>query len=401
MTTRASDTPDRPLRVLQVVLSLNPGGTEHLVVDLVSGLAGGVDSVVCCLDERGLWGDDLAGRGIPVLALGRRPGWQPRLATSIAAIVRDFDIDLLHCHHYTPFVYGQLAALLCRMRPTLYTEHGRLSDSPPSLKRRLLNPALTRFAEAIFAVSEDLRRHMIAEGLPARRIRVIYNGVEPGRLPSDRDRADARARLGLSRDAFVVGSVGRLDPVKDFSALLRAFAALPPMTPPAVLAIVGDGPASAPLKEEAGRLGVGERTRFLGYRADVRAVLPACDVYVNSSVHEGVSLTILEAMAAGLPVVASRVGGTPEIVEHGRTGFLVPPRSPAALAQEIARLAGDPDARKAFGDAGRARLERSFTIERMIDEYRREYARVGQRPDIVGRRSIGALRSSEGRTSSS
>lgn len=167
----------RRLRVLQVVLSLDPGGTERLVIDIAKALAPSVDAVVCCLDQPGAWASELTESGVPVIALRRDPGFHPDVGRRIARIADEHRIDLLHCHHYSPFIYGQLAALMRRNLSVVFTEHGRLSDAKPSLKRRLVNPLIGRLPSAIFAVSADLRRHMIAEGLPAARVRVVHNGI--------------------------------------------------------------------------------------------------------------------------------------------------------------------------------------------------------------------------------
>src|SRR5215471_14344424 len=159
------------LRVMQVVLSLEPGGTERLVIDIATRLQHLVDPIVCCLDRPGAWASELTSAGIPVIALGRRPGFRPHLGYRIAQLASVHAIDVIHCHHYSPFVYGQIGALVRRGLHVVFTEHGRLSDAAPSLKRRLVNPVLGRLPDAIFAVSHDLRRHMIAEGLPDSRVR--------------------------------------------------------------------------------------------------------------------------------------------------------------------------------------------------------------------------------------
>jgi glycosyltransferase involved in cell wall biosynthesis len=141
------------------------------------------------------------------------PDFGRRWAGAIADVVRAHDRAVLHCHQYTPFVYGALAAGLTGAG-LVFTEHGRLSDAPPSLKRRVVNPVLGRSGAAIFAVSDHLREHMVAEGLPPRRITVIHNGIDPGPEPTAETRDRARAALGVARGTFVIGTAARLDPVK-------------------------------------------------------------------------------------------------------------------------------------------------------------------------------------------
>jgi glycosyltransferase involved in cell wall biosynthesis len=358
-------------RVLQVVLSLGTGGTERLVIEICKRLSP-FTSAVCCLDEPGAWAGQLTSRGIEVLSLGRRPGFHPSLGYRLARIARERRADVLHCHHYSPFVYGQIAALAASPLRVVFTEHGRLSDAAPSRKRRLVNPMLGRLAEGIYAVSDDLRRHMVAEGFPAERVAVIRNGIDPGTAPAPADRDRARRLLGLAPDAFTIGTVARFDPVKDLTTLLDAFIALRAAVPRAQLVLIGDGPDRQRLERHACDAGVAQAVHFGGYRGDARRLLPGLDVYVNSSITEGISLTILEAMAAGLPVVATAVGGTPEVVSNG-TGLLVPARSAGALAAALGTLARHPEGRQALGAAGRARLQREFTLDRMVDHYRRVY----------------------------
>ena len=365
--------PASALRVMQVVPSLDPGGTERLVIEIVKALSPAVDSMVCCLDQPGSWAGELTARGVTVESLGRRPGFHPGLGRRIADLAARRHVDVLHCHHYSPFVYGQLAALFARPLRIVFTEHGRLSDGGPSLKRRLVNPWIGRLPDAIYAVSEDLRRHMIAEGLPADRVRVVHNGIDPGARPTPDDRAAARRALGIGSGALLVGTAGRLDPVKDLPVLLDAFAALRRARGDARLVVIGDGAERHALQQRVQALGPDGGVTLTGYRGDVRRCLAALDIYVNSSTHEGVSLTILEAMAAALPVAATRVGGTPEVVLDGETGLLVPPRSPASLARALTSLASDPAARRSMGHAGRCRVKRHFSVETMTSQYLRAY----------------------------
>jgi glycosyltransferase involved in cell wall biosynthesis len=362
-----------PLRVMQVVLSLAPGGTERLVIDIVRFLKQeSVESVVCCLDDEGAWAEEARALGAPVVALQRGLGFRPGVGRSLAQLASHYAVDVIHCHHYSSFVYGQIGALLSAGPAVVFTEHGRLSDAPPSRKRRAINPLLGRLPAAIFAVSADLRLHMIAEGFHESRVQVLHNGIEPGPMVNATAGRTARAALGLSNDELIVGTVGRLDPVKSFETLIQSLAIVRSEFHDARLVIVGDGAERASLEAEARRLQVDPAVIFAGHRQDVRALLPAFDIFANSSTHEGVSLTILEAMAASVPVVATRVGGTPEVVTPG-TGILVAPRSADQLAAALAELARDGDRRARIGEAARARVEASFTAKRMLTAYLASY----------------------------
>lgn len=366
------------LRIVHVVPDLAPGGTQRLVIELVNRTRARCESLVCCLDEKGDWSDELERENVPVVALNRRPGFRPDLGWRIASLARRHRAEVLHCHHYSPFVYGRIAATLIGAG-LVYTEHGRLSDQPPSIKRRMVNPLLGRLGGPIFAVSGHLREHMIAEGLPASRIGVIHNGIDPGPEATPDMRAAAREVLGLPHDALVIGTAARLDTVKDLGALLQAFSQLRGTYPGSRLIVIGDGAERAALTAIGADLGIMAAVDFTGHRDDVRQLLPALDIFVNSSVSEGISLTILEAMAANLPVVATAVGGTPEVVIPDVTGLLVPARDPQRLAGALVQLASDEQRRLEFGAEGRRRVLARFSADRMVSDYMEQYKRTARK----------------------
>jgi glycosyltransferase involved in cell wall biosynthesis len=364
-------------RVLQVVLSLNPGGTERLVVELARRLQDRIPTMVCCLDGAGSWAHELTGIGIEVVALERAAGFRPGLGHSVADVARRHDATVIHAHHYSPFVYSCLARFWRPATQIVFTEHGRLSDAPPSASRRLANQLLARVPRRVFTVSEDLKRHLAGEGFAPDALDVIYNGIDIGPMPDRTTREDVRRELGASSGTFVVGTIARLDPVKDLGALLDAAARFG-AEQPVVIAIVGDGPERENLEARARELGIDSRVRFLGHREDARRWLAGCDAYVNCSISEGISLTILEAMAAALPIIATRVGGTPEVIDES-TGRLIPARDAETLAATLRELAGHPEVREDLGRSARRRLEQRFTLDRMVREYGEVYASVTDR----------------------
>lgn len=361
--------------VLHVVLSLSPGGTERVVIELTKKTRPAVRGVVC-LDEAGAWSSQLVEAGIPVTQLGRRPGFRPKLGLDIVRVARRSGARILHCHHYSPFVYGRLATMIAPDLRIVFTEHGRLSDAAPSAKRRFANPILARFAGSMNAVSYDLRNHMIESGFPATRIGVVHNGIDPGPVVTDERAVGARLALDIPQHAPVLGTVGRLDAVKDLPTLFRAVQMLKERWPRIRLLVVGDGAERATLTALCRELNLEKSVLFLGHRDDARAVMPAFDVYVNSSISEGISLTLLEAMAASRPIVATRVGGTAEVVDHDVTGLLVPSRSPGQLAGAIEPLLCSTSLRTAMGHAGRWRMERRFSLDRMARDYAAIYDEV-------------------------
>ncbi len=230
----------------------------------------------------------------------------------------------------------------------------------------------------VVTVSSDLKQHLVAEGFPAGKVSVIHNGIEIGPLPGGDLRAQLRRELGIADHEVVVGTVARLDPVKDLHTLIRAIGLQPPGRAPMTLLVIGDGDERASLEAAARDIGAGS-IRFLGHREDARDLLAGCDLFANSSISEGISLTILEAMAAGLPVVATRVGGTPEIVDATAAGWCRR-ATRQALAEALASLrrrSGSAATRS--GATARARVEQHFTLDRMVREYRDAY--YARRPD--------------------
>jgi glycosyltransferase involved in cell wall biosynthesis len=232
---------------------------------------------------------------------------------------------------------------------------------------------LSHAPSEVVTVSAELRHHLVAEGFDARQVNVIYNGIDIGPMPTVDARRRIRTELAIPDDALVIGTIARLDPVKDLGTLLHAMAQ--DQSGRQLLLVIGDGAERRRLEHDARGLGVGSSVRFLGHRDDARELLSACDVYANSSISEGISLTILEAMAAGLPVVATEVGGTPEIVDAS-TGRLVPARDPRGLAAALAAIAADESLRRTLGRHARARVEERFTLDRMVREYRDAYYTV-------------------------
>lgn len=360
------------LSVAHVVLSLEPGGTEKLVLDLAARCSRSSATRVFCLDRAGDWASELTSTDVPVHVVGRRPGLDWGVAWRLRRLSAAHRVDVLHCHQYTPFVYGAIAAL---MRPGLrvvFTEHGRLSDAPPSGRRTAANKLLAPIPAVIAAVSRELREFMIAEGFPANRVEVVHNGIDPGIDPTPQARASARENLHVAEGDFVVGTVARLDPVKNLGMALDAFAALRVRVANAVLVIIGDGPERGKLLNHARRHN-GDAVRWLGYRQDVRALLPGMDAYLNTSISEGISVTILEAMAAGVPVVATAVGGTPEVVISEATGLLIKRGDAPDCARALERLARDQHLRATLGHAARERVRAHFGVDQMVTRYMAAY----------------------------
>lgn len=358
-------------KVLQVVWSLEVGGMERVVLHLLKGLpAQGFGAEVVTLGGAGGLAEDL-GPGVRHWELSKAPGLDLGLARKLARLVRATGAGILHAHNTVSQLYSVMASLITRC-PVVTTLHG--ANYGGSARHRRLRRVLASRCAATACVSRDaLAAARDLDRIPAARLHLVYNGIGVDEMIQARQqRLAAREELGLGpRDRAVI-SVGRLSQEKDYATLLRALAALEGPR----LFLVGHGPARRELEGLAGELGLGRRVVFLGERSDVPRLLAACDLFALSSLTEGISMALLEAMAVGLPVAATAVGGTPELVIPDETGLLVPSSNPAALARAMGALLNDPQRAKDLGEAGARRVAQRFSLEAMAGAYARLYRKA-------------------------
>jgi len=365
-------------RLAYVVHSLNPGGTEKLAVEMAKAFNRKYQVHVMCLDEPGLWTRYLRGEGIPVSCCWRQPGLDLMVPLRLARIFRELRVDIIHAHQCTPWFYAALSRLFFRPPRLLLEEHGRFFPESKNEKRAWVNRLLIkRLTHRFVAVSKDVRARLEAyEGLDSREIEVVYNGVLPqARLPDEGRRA-LRAGLGFTPDHFVVGTVGRFDPIKNLPLLVGSIDAASKTLLDIRGLLVGDGPLFGQIQSDVEASGLGETIKMPGFREDARSLTQCMDLFVLSSFSEGTSMALLEAMAAGVPVVVTDVGGNPEIVVDGECGEIIPSGSKDALTSAIVRAAKEPERWRQLGDAGQRRFEKRFTFAGMIERYDAEYAEL-------------------------
>jgi glycosyltransferase involved in cell wall biosynthesis len=362
---------NEPRTVCQVLHSLRVGGAEVLAARLARRLRDRYRFVFACLDELGTLGEQLRQEGFRVEVLGRRPGLDWRCAVRLADLLRRERAALLHAHQYTPFFYALAARLLYRRPGVLFHEHGRHFPDYPRRKRMLANRVLLGRRDRVIGVGRAVRRALIAnEGIPPRRVQVIYNGIDlAGFANGQCDRAAVRKEMGVSPDDLVLIQVARLDYLKDHATAVRTLARVARQRPDARLVLVGEGPEQGKIEEEIHGHRLEGHVRFLGLRKDVARLLPAADLFLLTSISEGIPLTVIEAMAAGLPVVSTAVGGVAEVVEDEATGFLAPSGDDAGLAAHVLCLADDPALRQRLGEAGRRRARAVFSEDQMQGRY--------------------------------
>lgn len=360
----------RPVRVMHLVFRLYRGGMEHNVVKLVNALERSrVTSSICsCMPA-----DSLKLRlapDVPLFELTRHQGTDVRLILRLARLFRRERPDVLHTHSWGTLCEGFLAARLARIPVVVHGEHGTMELRP---RNRAVQRFLWSRVDQVLSVSSRLAERMAATmEFPEARIAVIRNGVDLTRFTWDA-RDAVRRELDVAPDECLIGTVGRLEPVKDHATLLSALALLAGKEHAFRAVIVGEGSLMNRLDACVSDLRLGRRVRLLGPRADVERILAALDVFTLTSRSEGLPNTVLEGMAAGLPVVATDVGGTAELVTHGVTGLLVPPEDPAALADAFAELLTNHERRAAMATAARQRAEREFTLDRMVRRYQDLY----------------------------
>lgn len=367
--------PAKPLKVLHVVLSLGVGGAEKLVYDMVRRLPSDEYSPsVCCLQLVGPLGEKLEEQGIPVYFRQRIPGFDWGLIAWLRGIIRRENIDVIHAHQYTPLFFSVMTALLSPRINLVYTEHGRLYPERRRFKRYLLNPLLAMRIDHIVSISDSTKQAMARyDNFPARRIQVIQNGVDFANLMPDFDILAKKGSLGVADHNPIVGTAARLDEIKNIPMMLRAFRLVLEAMPEARLLVAGRGPKEADLKKLAAELGISKEVIFIGLRYDLPEIYRLFDIFLLSSHTEGISITLLEAMASGIPTVTTAVGGNPEVVLPGETGYLVPANGEQEMAARILELLRDRGKRRRFGECGRSRAIERFAFDRMMESYQHLY----------------------------
>jgi glycosyltransferase involved in cell wall biosynthesis len=357
----------RTLRVTHVVGQLRTGGMEKLLAELARHAdRDRFDLRFVCLGDRGPVADEIEDCGWEVVCLGCRPGLRPGLVYRLAREFVRGRADVVHTHNNAPLIYGAPAARLAGVPVVLQTRHGQTIGT--TRRHRAAFRLASLLADRVVCVSADSERLSAAEGIAGWKLTVIRNGIDTARF----------AYLGPAPGGPVV-MVGRLVAAKGVDTLLRAVASVVRQRPDFRLEVAGDGEAWPGLEALAAELGLGEHVRFLGNVGDVPGLLARASALVLPSLSEGISLTLLEAMARGLPVVATRVGGNPEVVEDGVTGRLVPAGDPGELAGALLDVWPASDRTREMGRAGRERVERLFDVRRMVAEYEALYLRLTKR----------------------
>jgi len=366
-----------PIKVMHILHTLGTAGLQKGVVNLANHLNSmDFEISICCLEESGVFEKRL-NPGTKVFVMNKPPGFDYTLPLRLAKLFRREKTMIVHTHNFGTYLYGAIGAKLAWGPKVVHGEHGSLlqpSEGKP--KDLIIRRYLSYVTDVIHTMSADLKHALVRMTMiNPKKIITILNGVELEkfkRAPNPR----FRVMLGMQLEDLVIGSTGRIAPVKNFELLIRV---IPEVNRagiyPKVL-FVGDGPSLPNLKSLTKEYHLEEQILFLGDRSDVPELLNMMDIFVLPSFSEGLSNSILEAMATGLPVIATDVGGNPELVVHNETGFLFPSEDAATLTKRILELAGDAEKKHRMGALGRKRVEELFTLERMMQNYEQLYRNV-------------------------
>lgn len=368
------------IRVLHLITRLPVGGAERLMATVVRLLdPGAFESVVCCIQDGGAVAEEIQAGGVPVICLGlmEKGGFDRRVVPKLVELIREQKIGLVHSHLYHANLYGRLAATKAGI-PAIVSVHNAYTRR--KWYRHLLNRWLGRRSAAVIAVSADIRDDIVRyDRLPESRVIVLPNGIDPARVETSLSKEQARQKLGFGPDEILLVSVGRLEEQKGHTYLLQALARLieddSTQGKRIHLLLAGDGRRRQALEQEASALGIADWVHFLGTRSDMADVLRASDVFVMPSLWEGLSLAMLEGMAAGLPVVISDVGGAAEVLGANEYGWRVTPADVDMLANALGHLIGAPELCRHLGQSARRRVLENYSAQAMVGRLEDIYAK--------------------------
>ena len=368
-----------PAHILHLIDGLKIGGAEVLLRELSVGLVRRGFRVSIGYSSSGPLVQELTALGLPLTRLPRLMRIDPILFLGMINLIRKKSPQIVHTHLFKSDFHGRLAARIAGAPVVISTLHSVDRWAQEGSLGRLYGWT-ARFADLLIAVSEDVRRfHGAYTGIPEEKLVTIENGVDIHRFDGLESAGRAvRKEFGFDNAALVFGVVGRLTPPKDQSTFLKAAALVLQKAPQARFLLVGEGPLRKDLELQAQEIGLGNALIFTGLRKDIPAVLAALDVLVFSSLWEGLPVALLEGMAAARPVVATAVGGIPEVVLPDKSAFLVPPGDADVLAQACLRLASDSATRRSMGQAGLERVVARYNIDAMIDRTAALYAKLLQ-----------------------
>ncbi len=367
-------------KILHLTFEMKLGGTQQVIRQLILGLdpATYQNHVLCIDGIIGELGESIVSQNLArVEAYKREPGFDFKLVQAIIRYVKANQIDIVHCHQYSPYVYGLLAGVFTKKK-VIFTEHGRFYPDGPKWKRKLINPLLCILTHAVTTISQATAKALVEfENIPRKKIDVVYNGVRVEKtILSAKASKEYKSELGLSYDKLIYGTISRLDPIKNHKMMIRAFAKFNDQNPNSELLIIGNGEMRSELEQLVMSLGVEQSVIFTGFITEPQRYLAVMDVFLLPSFSEGTSMTLLESMAQEKPSIVTSVGGNPEIVIDNHTGMIIPNNDEDALVSAMTTMAQDPLLKDTLAKNAYKRYQEQFTEEHMINHYEQLYQRL-------------------------
>jgi len=354
----------RKIKIIQIIPTLDIGGAERLMVDLVKGLDKDFYEIeVICLKRFGVWGLKLKELGVKMFLVGQKRKISPIGFIKLASILKREKPDLVHTHLFGADIYGKLAAKLAGVKHIISTEHN-INRSEGRIKK-MAKKFVFKYNEMSVAVSQAVKDYMIEyEGAAAGKIKVIYNGAI---IENFLNQPSGNGE----KDKITIGAVGRLTRQKNFSGLITAISLIKNNKIECLIA--GDGELKKDLQKQIKDLNLDDKVKLIGQRKDIGVFLSSLDIFVMPSLWEGFGIAVLEAGAAGLPVIASAVDSLKEIIEHNKTGILVEPANENELSEKITYLLNNKIERERLGGNLREKVISNFSLEKMVQEYDKLY----------------------------
>jgi len=372
-----NSTAPRKTRLVQITHDLDLGGLQQVVYNICRTIdRNKFDVSVICLRERGCFAADVEALGIPVYLVEQKADGVDYFGFfKVARLLREIGADVIHTHNTQPFMDGTVGAMLARVKTVIHTDHARVF--PDKTRYMVIEKLMSLYAYRVVGCSQHTSQQLIRyEKISPSKIVTIPNGIDGSRFEVNIDKQAKRAELGLRPNGPVMGLAVRLSDQKGITFLLKAMPTILQSHPDTTLLIAGDGDLKSALQQEAADLGISANVVFCGPRKDIPQLLKLLDIYVLPSKWEGLPMVILEAMAAGCPVVATNVGGNATAVIDGVTGRLVAPENPAALIQALMPLLDSEALRAQYATQARKLFDEKFTADAMTRQYERLYMRT-------------------------
>jgi glycosyltransferase involved in cell wall biosynthesis len=372
------------------------GGTEMVIKNIIDGLTNTVISntpsitivedpplpkaefkmsVLCIESPLGPFAEELKNGGIKFFELSRRPKFDTKLIKEIRQNIKNSNVDIIHCHQYTPWVYGVIAAAFTKTK-VIFTEHGRFYPDSSTWKRKLINPILNLFTDQVTVISKATKQALIDfENMPKKSIDVIYNGIAPLKVELS-DISMLREELSIPENQTILGTIARFDPIKNHTMMLKAFSLVLEQQPNTTLIIVGDGEERTNIETCIYELNIQDKVILTGYQTKPQNYLALMDIYLLSSLSEGTSMTLLEAMSLSKPCVVTDAGGNPEIVINGKNGFVTQNANAIQFAQGILQLIQNPQLFTQMSRSSLIIFKENFSAHKMNLAYKQLYKQL-------------------------